>query len=251
MGLNYSAILALLLSATSQEKNGAYGFTVGRSGHGHRRPVEILIGDDAPPPHNRVPVRLYGILDEINNPGDSSELSTSTIAGGTEDETAAYETLLSNLIFSTTDISKTVRHHFHDCTNPSFLAWLEMITSETKDEEERQALQDLMGTILQIQQTEVQLDQELASQKVAAAEKALQQRLEEVAERGSTDPALNAAAPMSAADVILAAKQIDQAVTDAIAKSDEDLPPDFIRDAKAVAGLSQFNKKGQMRVGGG
>ena len=88
-----------------------------------------------------------------------------------------------------------------------------------------------------------------------AAQAALQERLKEIENEATTAAAEvthRRSRKTTNADVMKQVAAVDQAIITASAEATEDEKPDnFMRDAKAVRGLSGFNNKGNMRVGGG
>jgi hypothetical protein len=128
------------------------------------------------------------------------------------------------------------------CSDPGFLQWLKWNMEESEDDEERQALQDLLEMIDEIVTEEAEAEQQPVDNENQ------QEPLQDKGEPGT--PETTTITRMSASDILKKANAIDHAVMVAEASEDEQ-PMDFMRDAKAERGLAGFNNKGQMRVGGG
>ena len=202
---------------------------------------------------------LHGLLDDMmlerGNDDDGTSTSTSTTETNNNSiRCGEYEDLLDELIFTTDDTKKVVLNRLEECTTDGFLEYLTTISTnetEEEDEEVRQAYQDLLNLIITVKsevddKKKKQAEAEAAQIK-ATAEAKLKAEAEET-EQGNNKG--KEKKPISATDLLKKANEIDQAVMVSEANDDE-LPDDFMRDAKLVRGLSGFNNRGQMRVGGG
>mmetsp|Transcript_21482 Transcript_21482/g.35565 ORF Transcript_21482/g.35565 Transcript_21482/m.35565 type:complete len:243 (-) Transcript_21482:68-796(-) len=190
----------------------------------------------------RYPVLLHGILDDIT--ASSLEDNDSEIDSSNGNNNQAYERLFEDLVFSTSDSRTVVAEQLEACTDACFVQYLETLQESSTDEEERQALRGLLDVINDVKTT----SDAAAAAKLLATEEQQQEKARRLEEQQAK---LRADAPtrMSNADVLKKANKIDEAIV-TVAASDDDLPDDFMRDAKAEVGLAGFNNKGQMRVGG-
>lgn len=181
---------------------------------------------------------LHGILDDISSESSSTDEAST-------DNDAAYEQLFEDLVFSTRDSRVVIAEQLEACTDAGFVQYLEALEGDSTDDEERQALRDLLDAISDVKATTEAAAVEAAKQaELLAKEEA--QRLEDEAKAEANAPEK---VRMSTAEVLKKANEIDAAMVTAEA-SDDELPDDFMRDAKATVGLTEFNNKGQMRVGG-
>jgi predicted house-cleaning noncanonical NTP pyrophosphatase (MazG superfamily) len=191
--------------------------------------------------------RFFGVLDDFINVSCSSSSLPPT------EEEEKYESLFHHLVFSTSsNTRRDVQDRLEECSDPGFLQWLEWNMEESEDDEERQALHDLLEMIDQIatDEAESQQQQQQLSSNSENQQESIQGKNEELGMTGTTT-ATATTIIMSASDILKKASAIDRAVMVAEEASEEEKPLDFIRDAKAERGLGGFNNRGQMRVGGG
>jgi hypothetical protein len=184
---------------------------------------------------NKKKTLLYGILDDISAESSSVEDDQE------KSDNQAYEQLFEDLVFSTRDSKTVIAEQLEACTDTGFVQYLENMETESGDDDERQALRELLGAI----------DDVVKTSAIEAAAAALAKEEQKEAKRQKlADEANTAPKPkMTNAEVLKRANAIDEAVVSAEVSEDE-LPPDFIRDAKKEVGLAGFNNKGQLRVGG-
>ena len=183
---------------------------------------------------------LYGILDDYED-----ELAT---AGDRSDDqlqndsaAASYGRLFDDLIFGN-NAKALIADKLEDCTDAGFQQFLQDSQTNAEDPEEAQAYQDLVTMIKDVKE-------ELHAKQLAA-QAALQERLKQIEEEAAA--AATDGSKTTNEDVMKQAAAVDQAIMTASAEAAEDEQPDnFMRDAKAVRGLSGFNNQGNMRVGGG
>ena len=187
---------------------------------------------------------LFGLLDDFEN--ESSNTDTSTTAAASSNDEGAFQNLFDDLIFATNPASK-IKDKLEAYSDSGFVQYLTSLAKESQDEEERQALQELLDMI----------DKEQAAVMAMSAQKESLSKTEEPTtdiESTEQQPAVATTASnrkMSAAEMLKQANAIDRAVTTSVAAEyDENRPSDFMTDAKAERGLTGFNNKGRMRVGG-
>lgn len=218
----YNVLAFILLGAISKQGS---SWTIGASG---------CLGFVREPP-----TVLYGFLDEVGD-GQTSDGSSNDSLVPTND----YEKLFEDIVFYTGDSLRLIKDRLDDFADPGFLEWLRATQAKCEDAEEFEAIKELRTTIddaVKAKEDAETIKQMLEMKREQEAKK----RLEEAQQvETSTD-----SEKMSAADVLKKANEIEKAVVNAEA-SEDGLPDDFMRDAKAVCGLAGFNNKGQMRVGG-
>ena len=119
---------------------------------------------------------LFGILDEVM--GDDYNLMGSEVLGSDDsgmnnDQVAAYEIFLGDLVFSTNDPRLDIVENYEQATDPEFMDWMEQKAANSKDPEERMALRDLFDMIKDIirKQEVNRLTQERQEKEAAVAEK--------------------------------------------------------------------------------
>mmetsp|Transcript_19452 Transcript_19452/g.21913 ORF Transcript_19452/g.21913 Transcript_19452/m.21913 type:complete len:548 (+) Transcript_19452:291-1934(+) len=150
---------------------------------------------------------LFGILDEVM--GDDYNLMGSEVVGdgdsGTSNEQiAAYEIFLGDLVFSTNDPRLDIMENLEQATDLEFLEWMENKADNSDDPEERLALKDLFDMIKDVQR-KLQLSkltEEREAKEAAAAEKERFAVAEAEADAGRQ---------LSNADVLRKAQAIDSA----------------------------------------
>lgn len=186
---------------------------------------------------NRETTIMFGILDDIMDE-DASDDEVQDGADVDENKVELYH----SLIFSS-DLQSEISKRLDDCTDPTFLEYLSASSESSQDEEERQGLMELMEQIEQVKAETAKAAEE--EEKAAIAAKA--KKDEEETESEDAEAPAQSAKPMSNADILRKASEIDAA----IALSDDEKPSDFISDCREVVNLSRgFNDSGQMRVGG-
>ena len=195
-------------------------------------------------------VRLYGILDDYD--ASSSSSSPDDSSQQQQETNAEYERLFDDLVFCTGDVKAVIANRLQACTEPGFRQFLQNSQDRADNPEESQALQELVDTIAVVQ-ADVQAATLAAEQAANAAAQAAQERRAQIDADAQAQQAPDVTSPLSAADILKKAQAIDQEIitaSSAEAAETEQLPDDFMRDAKAVRGLAGFNQKGNMRVGG-
>jgi len=149
---------------------------------------------------------LFGILDEVM--GDDYNLMSSEVLGddstSNNKQIAAYEMLLGDLVFSTNDPRLDIVDNFEQVTDPSYLDWMKKKSANSKDPEERMALNDLFDMIKDIQRKQElsDLTKEREAREAAEAEKERLAAAEAEADEGRA---------LSNADVLRKAQAIDSA----------------------------------------
>ena len=182
--------------------------------------------------------RLFGILDDIMMEEENREKDA--IVENDSDQNDLID-LYHSLIFAS-DLESEISKRFRDCTDSRFLEYLNSLSESSQDKEEREGLAELVD---QIDNVKTAMDKKSAENE----EKAATQAEPEPEEQSIDEPtSANKAKPLSNADILRKASEIDAA----IALSDDEKPSDFISDCREVVNLSRgFNDSGQMRVGGG
>mmetsp|Transcript_20249 Transcript_20249/g.50373 ORF Transcript_20249/g.50373 Transcript_20249/m.50373 type:complete len:242 (-) Transcript_20249:220-945(-) len=181
---------------------------------------------------------MFGILDDIMDE-DASDDEVQDGADVDEDKVELYH----SLIFAS-DLQSEISRRLDDSTDPTFLEYLSATSKSSQDEEERQGLMELMEQIEQVKAETAKKAVE-EEEKAAIAAKAKEEKEEKEAE--DSEATTQSVKPMSNADILRKANEIDAA----IALSDDEKPSDFISDCREVVNLSRgFNDSGQMRVGG-
>ena len=226
--MNQLTIAAALLVAAS----GVEGFSIPSrvSRVGNSVQPQAKLGLDAQTKRERTIV--FGILDDLmeENVGDEDN-------GGAGDD--QYLDFYHSLIFAS-DLKSAISNKLEECTDSGFLDYLNASIESTQDDQEKEGLKDLIDQI-EIVQKETAMKAEEEQKKAAAK---AQQEAETVSEAALEPEAVK---PMSSADILRKANEIDAA----IALSDDEKPSDFISDCREVVNLSGgFNDSGQMRVGG-
>ena len=227
--MNPLTIIAALLVAAS----GVDGFSIPSRGSCLANSVQpqANLGFDARTKRERT--IAFGILDDLMEEDEGEEDN-----GGAGDD--QYLDFYHSLIFAS-DLKSAISNKLDECTDSGFLDYLNASIESTQDEEEKQGLKDLIDQIEVVQkETAIKAEEE---QKKAAAK--AQQEAETVSD-AALEPE-EKVKPMSSADILRKANEIDAA----IALSDDEKPSDFISDCREVVNLSGgFNDSGQMRVGG-
>ena len=198
---------------------------------------------------------LCGILDEYEGELASSAKDGTASSSGSSSEkqvsaevpeatsVASYQRLFDALIFGN-NVKALITDKLEESTDAGFQQFLKESQANAEDPEEAQAYQDLIVLINNVQE-------ELHTKQLVA-QAALQERLKEIEEEAAVAAAATNRNRSTNADVMKQVAAVDQAIITASAEATEDEKPDnFMRDAKAVRGLSGFNNKGNMRVGGG
>jgi hypothetical protein len=118
---------------------------------------------------------LFGILDEVM--GDDYNLMGSEVLGSDDsgmnnEQVAAYEIFLGDLVFSTNDPRLDIVENYEQATDPLFMDWMEQKAANSNDPEERMALRDLFDMIKDIirKQEVNRLTQERQEKEAAVAE---------------------------------------------------------------------------------
>jgi len=193
--------------------------------------------------HQKLPP-LSGVLDDMameSCQSSSDELMDASCSNNNSKD-GVYEDLLTELIFSTGDTRTDIFNRYETCCDPGFIQWLETSEKLSEDVEEQQALRSLLDMIEDAKREhKLKRKETLENVEKEEEEEAL---VEEV-----RDASTGSSKQLSTAEVLQKAKEIDQAFMNTEA-SEEEQPPDFMRDAKATVGLSEFNNHGRMRVGG-
>jgi len=150
---------------------------------------------------------LFGILDEVM--GDDYNLMGSEVVGdgdsGTSNEQiAAYEIFLGDLVFSTNDPRLDIVENLGQATDPEFLKWMENKADNSDDPEERLALKDLFDMIKDVQR-KLQLSK-LTEEREAKEAAAVEKERFAVAEAEA-----DAGRQLSNADILRKAQAIDSA----------------------------------------
>jgi len=159
--------------------------------------------------------RLFGILDEVNS--DSYDLLGGSDSGPSRSQVEeAYEILLADIIFSTNDPRLDIVENSDRTFDPDFLDWLEAKFTNSRDPEEKAALRDLHGMVLDVKK-KLELSQAAEERKAAEAAQAEEARIAEAEEAEKEGRAL------SDADVLRRAAEVDTAgVAEAKARAAEE-----------------------------
>jgi hypothetical protein len=182
---------------------------------------------------------LFGILDDIMEEDNADNQEQSN-----EDSNEQLTELYHSLIFAS-DLQFAISRRLDDCTDPFFLEYLNASSESSEDEEERQGLTELIDQIDGVK-TKMAIQAAEDQEKAALAAKAKEDAEKEASETAAA-ATTESKKPMSNADVLRKAGEIDAA----IALSDEEKPSDFISDCREVVNLSRgFNDSGKMSVGG-
>ena len=230
--------------------NQSYAFVPARNSHVPARTTTTKTTTTQHTSFTHVRHPLFGILDDMRESADDEVAMSESILLANHPE---FQNLYHDLIFST-DLSQQITKTLGKCTNPKFLEFLYSLQECTKEEVERQGLEELMGTI-RATQTKWNAEDEAQKAKVCTrvgkddTVTRLQGEEDNPPELSSSTAAADNSF-LSNADIIKRANQIDKAVA-AAALSDDEKPSDFISDCRDVVNLSRgFNNQGQMRVGG-
>ena len=195
--------------------------------------IDLSLGTNA---RRETTTKLLGILDDIMEEDVNDGLEQSN---GESDEQVVE--LYHSLIFAS-DLQSEISKRLDECTDPIFLEYLNSSLDSSQDEEEKQGLTELLDHIVKVEKAKKAADDQ---EKAVIAAKA-KEDIEEESE--GAEATAKSATPLSNADVLRKANEIDAA----IALSDDEKPSDFISDCREVVNLSRgFNDSGQMRVGGG
>ena len=152
--------------------------------------------------------RLFGILDEIE--GDSYDLLGNSGANDAKEKNQqrdlsdAYEIFLGELVFSPNDPRVDIVENFDLACDPQFTDWLNKKVESSTDPEEKAALRDLYGMILDVKK-KVEIN-------AMAEERAAKEKEEAEAKRiAAIDAEVEAGKAMSNTDVLRKAQAIDSA----------------------------------------
>jgi hypothetical protein len=171
---------------------------------------------------------MYGLLDEINSGAydlmSSSNNDKDTSNKKNDNLSDAYEVFLAELVFSTNDPRIDIANKIDLATDPVFLEWMEYTKIEkSTDPDERIALRDLLEMILDVK-TKMEVNQ-------IANERAEKERLEKEQQQAMIDNAAATTAdevndidnnmPMTAADILRKATQIQTQTSDADMKKEK------------------------------
>jgi hypothetical protein len=179
---------------------------------------------------------LLGILDDIMEEGIDDDQE-----GNDDSDEQELVELYHSLIFAS-DLQSEISNRLEEFTDPRFLEYLNSLSESSQDEQDREGLTELIDRIDDAKMA-------MATNAADDQEKALNSaKVREESEKESTsENSTKSSKPLSNADVLRKASEIDAA----IALSDEEKPSDFISDCREVVNLSRgFNDMGQMRVGG-
>jgi len=158
---------------------------------------------------------LFGILDEVNSDAfnllgsSSTDKSPGSARGGGRSMDDAYEIFLAELVFSPNDPRLDIVERYHQATDEDFLTWLKNKFENTRDAEEKVALKDLYGMILDVQ-NKVELSQLAEERKKAEEKEAEQLRIQTAESEGAQGRTL------SNAEVLKKAAQVDTAGVDSV-----------------------------------
>ena len=152
--------------------------------------------------------RLFGILDEIE--GDSYNLLGNSGADDAKEKNQqrdlsdAYEIFLGELVFSPNDPRVDIVENFDLACDPQFTDWLNKKVESSTDPEEKAALRDLYGMIMDVKR-KVEIN-------AMAEERAAKEKEEAEAKRiAAIDAEVEAGKAMSNTDVLRRAQAIDSA----------------------------------------
>ena len=155
---------------------------------------------------------LFGIMDEVNSDAfDLSSLLQNDDEPSTSEMENAYEMFLGQLVFSSNDPRIDIMDNYELCVDPKWLSWLERKIGNTRDVEEKMALQDLSDMIIDVKKR-VELSQ-------AAEERAAKEAEEEEKNRiAAAEAEMDKGRSMSGTDVLKKAAAVDTAGVDAMVK---------------------------------
>ena len=234
-----TTLLVVVTTSTIPSSFNVDGFSIPSVVPGIRNSLQAKMDLVVVTNNEREKTVMFGILDDIMDE-DASDDEVQDGADVDENKVELYH----SLIFAS-DLQSEILRSLDDCTDPAFLEYLSVSSESSQDEEERQGLMELME---QIEQVKAETAKKAAEEeeKAAIAAKAKEEKEEKESEDVEQATA-QSAKPMSNADVLRKASEIDAA----IALSDDEKPSDFISDCREVVNLSRgFNDSGQMRVGG-
>ncbi|KAL3925793.1 MAG: hypothetical protein SGILL_000174 [Bacillariaceae sp.] len=154
---------------------------------------------------------LFGILDEVM--GEDYNLMSSSEESEVN-MNDAYEIFLGDLVFSTNDPRLDIVENYERATDPVFLEWMEKKSENSKDPEERLALNDLLEMILDIKKK-----QELS--KMAEERKAEEAAVAEEQRVSDAEAEAEAGRQLSNADVLRKAQAIDSATAASVQDREE------------------------------
>lgn len=230
-------LVVLILTSTTLSCFNVDGFSIPSvvPCHGNSSPSMMDLAQS--PNVRRDATIMFGILDDLMEEDDRDDQQ--------QDDKEVDENqveLYHSLIFAS-DLQSEISRRLEDCTNPAFLGYLSASSESTEDEEERQGLIELIEKIEQVKVDTAKKAEEEKEKAAMAAKAKKEEELESETEGATTQTAK----PLSNADILRKAREIDAA----IALSDDEKPSDFISDCREVVNLSRgFNDSGRMRVGG-
>jgi hypothetical protein len=144
---------------------------------------------------------LFGILDEVMGV-DYNLMSASE--GSQVNMNDNFEIFLGDLVFSTNDPRLDIIENYERATDPAFLEWMKKKSENSKDPEERLALNDLLDMIKDIQKKQ-ELSKMAEERKAKEAAELEKQRLSQAEHEAA------AGRQLSNADVLRKAQAIDSA----------------------------------------
>lgn len=151
-------------------------------------------------------------MDEVNSDAfDLSSLLQNDDEPSTSEMENAYEMFLGQLVFSSNDPRIDIMDNYELCVDPKWISWLERKIGNTRDVEEKMALQDLSDMIIDVKKR-VELSQ-------AAEERAAKEAEEEEKNRiAAAEAEMDKGRSMSGTDVLKKAAAVDTAGVDAMVK---------------------------------
>jgi len=183
------------------------------------------------------------------------ETKTSTTTSNNNDDNPHFQDMYFELIFAV-DLPREVMKKLKEYSQPTFIEYLHTLQQQAKtnqEEEEYQGLEELLKIILSKKEEQREKEEEEEEEEANATTTSSTSTSSpvEVTATTTTTTTTTITTPLSNADIIKRANQIDKAVA-AAALSDDEKPSDFISDCREVVNLSRkFNNRGQMKVGGG
>lgn len=231
-------VVLVLVIVTNGPRSGfnADGFTTHSGVTRFRKSkIDLSLGANA---RRETTTKLLGILDDIMEEDVNDGLEQSN-----DESDEQLVELYHSLIFAS-DLQSEISKRLDECTDPIFLEYLNGSLESSQDEEEKQGLTELLDYIEKVKVEKAKKAADDQEKAVMAAK--AKEDIEDESE--GAEATVKSAAPLSNADILRKANEIDAA----IALSDDEKPSDFISDCREVVNLSRgFNDSGQMRVGGG
>ena len=156
-------------------------------------------------------------MDEVNS--DAFDLSDLLKNDGDEPSNSemekAYEMFLGQLVFSSNDPRIDIMDNYDLCADPAWISWLDNKISNTRDVEEKMALQDLSDMIVDVKKR-VELSKQAEERGAKEAEDAEKNRI------AAAEAEMEKGRALSGTEVLKKAAAVDTAGVDAMVKEQSD-----------------------------